>query len=135
LQWFEDADGNVTRSGMKEPKQMHWDGINYHQHAGGTAWHRFKRDPTSLWEHSTNATLIRWKKRYGTWRKFKCRRFGPVEAVWRVRWFTSRPYEWYRISIGAMSRGWIWARQKTKPLRARVRRFVSGPPTRVVVLA
>jgi hypothetical protein len=135
LQWFENEQGEITRSGMKEPKHLYLNGIDYHAYGGNRWWERLRRDPTGLWPDTKNDRLIAAKKAYGAWRRFKCDQAGPIEAWWRSRWFTSRPYGAYRNAVERVVVVWRRTRKRLKPLRSRVRRFFSGSQGHAVVLA
>lgn len=134
LQWFENKAGEILRSGLKEPKHLCFNGFDYHLHGGNSGWNKVRRDPTSFWR-TENVTVIAIKKRYGDWRRFKCAKFGPVEARWRCRWFTSRLYRACRDALDGAMRHWNRLWKAWRPLRSYVRRLFSQPPTRVLALA
>ena len=135
LQWFENEAGEITRSGLKEPKWMYLDGVAYHLHGGDRCWNRLRRDLTNYKYNSTDPRLIRAKKRYGDWRRFKCAKFGPVEALWRRYWFRSRPYRAYLACAQALVRGWRRGRKALKPVRSFARGLFYPPRGRVLALA
>lgn len=135
LQWFENAEGEILRSGLKEPKHMCLDGIDYHMHGGDTCWQQFRRDPTNVIPRTANNFVICMKKQYGKWRRYKCNRFGPVEAYWRSWWFTSGFYGGYRDSADSVVRRYRRARKALKPYRSAVRRFFSEPRGPVLALS
>jgi hypothetical protein len=135
LQWFENSAGEITRSGLKEPKWMHLGGVSYHVHGGDAWWQKLRRDLTNLKYDTTSPTLIWLKKRYADWRRLKCAEFGPVEAVWRRWWFRGRPYSVYCACRDGAELGWRRGRKALKPFRSYVRRLFSGPRGHVLALA
>jgi hypothetical protein len=135
LQWFENEHGEIVRSGMKEPKWMYLDGFAFHMHRGDRSWERLRRDLTSFRPDTSDPRLIRLKKKYGDWRRYKCATFGAVEAWWRCRWFMSRPYGAYRLCGDRAQRTWIDARKALKPFRSWLRRTFSGPRGPALVLS
>src|SRR5262245_40241174 len=64
LQWFENSAGEITRSGWKEPKWMHFEGANFPLHSGGRWWQVVRRDVTELRPQTRSGALIWLKKRY-----------------------------------------------------------------------
>src|SRR6266545_3913362 len=45
LQWFEGENGEILRSGFKDPKQVCVGGFDYHLHGGDSTWERIRREP------------------------------------------------------------------------------------------
>jgi|KBSSwiStaDraftv2_1062776.scaffolds.fasta_scaffold1269915_1 hypothetical protein len=85
LQWFENEQLEILRSGRKDPKQLYQFGIDFHQHGGNTWWNRMRREPQTILGEANTATrqgrcLLRAQQAYGGWRTFKCRRIGATEA-------------------------------------------------------
>jgi hypothetical protein len=86
LQWFENEHSEILRSGFKDPKQFYVDGADYHLHGGSRWWERFRREPQVILGEANAATawgrcVIAVQKRYAAWRRYKCQKWGPVEAV------------------------------------------------------
>src|SRR5688572_26721795 len=90
LHWhFREVDGNVIES-ERDPKALYVERHNayYHPFPGGSGWRVFRREPevqfAALWKKlrgDRDGSLVkRVTKAYGTWRKFKCRVFGPIAA-------------------------------------------------------
>jgi hypothetical protein len=89
LQWFENERFEITRSGQKDPKQIYKRGIDFHQHGGGSEWQKFRREPQAYlglghMETAKGRVVLKIQLRYGAWRRFKCSRFGPLEAANQV---------------------------------------------------
>lgn len=88
LQWFEGEHGEILRSGMKDPKQLYSPEVpaDYHPHGGNQWWERIRRNPEYLVganndEATTTGRLaIKIQRAYGAWRRYKCCRWGAVEA-------------------------------------------------------
>jgi hypothetical protein len=95
LQWFEDDKGLILASGLRDPKQfVSLDPtIDYHQHGGNRWWEKVRRAPESLLGEGDANTwvgrlVISLQRAYGSWRRWKCERFGPVETYrHRVRFW------------------------------------------------
>ncbi len=81
LHWFEDATGAIGASGRKDPKYLYvqGDNVRYHLHAGNSPADFVRREPERRFRS------IRLRLLCGTWRRLKCRLFGPIEAHRRLR--------------------------------------------------
>jgi hypothetical protein len=89
LQWFENEQQEILRSGLKDPKQFYAHGMDFHQHGGNRWWQRLRREPQAVLGEANKETrfgrcILRIQRCYGAWCRFKCRQLGPLEAANQV---------------------------------------------------
>jgi hypothetical protein len=109
LQWFEGRNGEILRSGLKDPKQMYAElrqrRIDCHTHKGDTKWQKIRKEPERLFEGN-----VLMQQAYGRWRTRKCSLVGPIEAYRIAWWRASFPRAWFvAASFGAE---WVAARPR-----------------------
>lgn len=109
LQWFEGRNGEILRSGRKDPKEMYAEvgqrRVSFHIHKGDTPWQRVRKEPERLFQG--NVRLQEW---YGCWRTLKCSVFGPIEAYRMVWWRASALRSWLAWALS----GYAWLENRPR---------------------